>query len=79
MAAAAIVNDAKVVKVRGSPGDGRMAVVTSVAALHMRGVLTRRDSPVMTTVTGTNHLRVVNSKDRRKNIRVMAVLADIAG
>lgn len=79
MAATAIINDAKMVEVRRSPGDGRMAVITGVAALHMRGVLASRDCAVVATVAGSNHLRVINRKYGRKNIRVMAVLTNIAG
>ena len=79
VATAAIVDDTDMVKVRGTPGIGGVAVVTSIAAIDMGRMLTRCDHAVVTGIAGSHHLRVIYRIYRHPYIGVVAVLADVAG
>lgn len=52
------------VKIRRTPADGSVAVVAGVAARYMRGMLSGSDNAVMTAVTGSDDLRVINGEYR---------------
>lgn len=55
-----------------------MAVIAGIAARNMRWMFACRDDAVMTAVAGTDNLGVVNGKDRRKDVGVVAIFANIA-
>jgi hypothetical protein len=79
MAAAAVINDSQMIEDCRAPGNGRMTVVTGIATRYVRGMFARREGAVVATVTGTDHLSMVNGKCGREDVGVMAVLADITG
>ena len=54
-----------------------MTVITIGAAAYMRRILSARYNAVMAGATGAEHLRMVNRVNRRPDIRIMAVLANI--
>ena len=75
----AITGNTNMVEARGPPAGRRVTVVTGVAAVYVRRVFAGCNEAVMTGATGAQNVRVIDGKDRRKHIRVMAILADIAG
>lgn len=76
--AEAISDDADMVKIGRSPGDGRMAVVASIATGDVGWVLADRCNAIMAGAAGTHYMRVINGEHRREHVGVMAVFADIA-
>jgi len=56
-----------------------MAIVASIAAVQVSGILTRRGDAVMTRAAGANDLGVIDCERGRENVGRMAVLANIAG
>ena len=54
-----------------------MTVITIRAAGDVRWILYARNYAVMAGATGAEHLRMVNRVNRRPDIRIMAVLANI--
>ena len=77
--AGTIIGDTEVIEIRRTPSYCRVAVITGVTARDMGWMFTCGDIAVMACVTGTDDLRVVNGKDWRKYVGVMAVLANVAG
>lgn len=73
----AAARDIDVIEIRGQPASCRMAVIAGVAAGDVVECFPGRREAVMTGATGAHHLRMVNGVYRRKDIRVVAVLADI--
>jgi hypothetical protein len=55
-----------------------MTVVTGITAGEVGRVFAGRNDTVVTRITGANDLRVIDSKHRREDIRVVAILANIA-
>ena len=78
VAADAIARDIDVIEIRGEPGDGRMAVVTVVAARDMRRVLARGGVAIVAGSAGPEDLGMVDHVSRRKCHVVVAVLAYVA-
>jgi len=56
-----------------------MAVIAGITAGNMRWMFACRDDTVVAAVASPDDLRVVNSKDWRKDVGVVAVLTNIAG
>ena len=56
-----------------------MAVIAGITARDMCWVFARCDDAIMAAVAGADNLRVINGEDRRKDIGVVAVLANVAG
>lgn len=56
-----------------------MAVIAGITARDMRWVFAGCDDAIMAAVAGADNLRVINGEDRRKDIGVVAVLANVAG
>jgi len=79
VAAHAIASDVQVVERRRPPRNRRMAVVAGIAAGEVRRVLASRDNAIVTGAADADDLGMVNGKHGRKNVGVMAVLADVAG
>ncbi len=75
----AVTRDAHVIEIRRSPARCRVTVITRIATGDMRWVLAGCRDAVMARAAGADHLGVVNGKRGRKNIGVVAVLADITG
>lgn len=64
MAVHAVPGDIHVVEVCGQPGDRRMTVVASVAAVDVGRVLARCSESIVARATGTQNLRMVDSIGR---------------
>jgi hypothetical protein len=79
VATEAIAGDARVVKIRRSPRNRRVAVVAGVATRNVCRVLTGRYDAVVAAVAGSNDLGVIHREDRCEDVRRVAVLADVAG
>jgi len=77
MAAPTVTDDIDVIEISRYPARRRMTIVTIVAAVHVRRVLTGGRNSVVTGAAAAHHLRVVNGKHGSKNIGVVAVLTDI--
>ena len=56
-----------------------MAIIAGITTRDMRWMFARCDDAVMTAQASADYLGVINGEDRRKNVGVVAVLADIAG
>ncbi len=56
-----------------------MAVIAGIAARNMRRMLACRNYAIVTAITGSDNLSVVNSEDWRKDVGVVAILTNIAG
>ena len=56
-----------------------MAVIAGIAARNMRRMFACCDDAVVAAVAGPDDLSVVNSEDRRKDVGVVAIFANIAG
>ena len=79
MTAGTIIGDTEVIEIRRTPSHCRVAVITGVTARDMGWMFTGGDVAVMACITRTDDLRVVNGKDWRKYVGVVAVLANVAG
>ena len=79
MAADAVVDNVRVVKIRGQPRDSSMAVVAIIAAGDMRWMLANGYHTIMTRAASPNNLSVVDSKGRNPGVRCMAIFAYNAG
>jgi len=77
MAAGAISRDIYVIEIGWQPGNRRVTVIAIRAARNMLCILAGRDYAVMTGAAATQYLGVVNGVNRRPDIRVMAIFADI--
>lgn len=66
-----------VVEVGRQPSCCRMAVVAIVAREYVRWVLTGCGNPIVTRTARTQYLRVINGIGGRKNVRVVAILANV--
>lgn len=78
MTAAAVADDANVIKVRRYPACRRMAVVTGVAAGHMSWGLAGRDAAVVTRAAGTDDLCMINADNRSEGDDAVTVFADVS-
>lgn len=78
MTAGTVSGDVDVIEVGGQPARRRVTVVASVAAGNVRRVLASRRDTVMAGTAGTQYLRMVDRKDRRPQVRGMAIFTDIA-
>jgi len=78
MAAEAAIHNGCMVKGRRDPAERRMAIVTSVRAGDVCGMLAGRCRTVMAGRADADDLRMVNSVKRCKEHTVMAVLADVS-
>ena len=56
-----------------------MAIIAGIAARDMRWMFTGRNDAIVAAVAGADNLCVVNGKDGRKDVGVVAVLANITG
>ena len=74
----AVSDDVHVIKIRRPPGNSRMTVVTGITAGEVGRVFAGCNDAVVTGITGANDLRVIDGKHRREDIRVVAILANIA-
>jgi len=77
MAAKAVTHDVDVIKIRGQPADGRVTVITIVAAIDMVRVFPGRLNAVMTGTAVADYLRVIDSKYRYPDVRRMTVFANV--
>ena len=77
VAAEAIACDIHMIEVGREPGDSRMAIVAIVATCNVRGVLARREVPIVAGGTLPQHLGVVDRIGWRPDNVVVAVLANI--
>ena len=75
MAARTIVNNIRVVKIGGGPGDSGMAIVAVIAACDMRRGLPCRGHAIVARTAGANNLRVVNSDCRFERHSAVTVFA----
>ena len=75
----AITHDIGVVKVRGQPCDGRVAIVAVVTARDMGGVFADCRGAVVARATGADHLSMVDGECRYPGVRRVTVLAHDAG
>ena len=75
----AITGNTNMVEARGPPAGRRVTVVAGVAAVYVRRVLAGRNEAVMTRAADAQNVRVIDGKDRRKHVGIVAVFADIAG
>ena len=78
VAAHAVARNVHMVEVRRYPAVRRMAVVTGVAALNMRGVFSGSHRAVMARAASADDLGVVHGIGRRPDHVVMAVFAEVA-
>lgn len=78
MAARTVSGDSRMIEVCGPPGDGRVAIVTGVAACNMGRVLASCDNAIMAIAAGPDDLRVINGEDWREYIGVVTVFANIS-
>ena len=79
VATGAIPGNTHVIEVRRAPGDARVTIVTGIAAGDMRWMFASCDDAVVTRIARTDDLCVIDGEGRGKNVRVVAVLANIAG
>ncbi len=73
----AIAGDIQVVKIRWQPGDRGVAVIASITAGDMCGVLAGRCDAVVTGTAGSNHMHVIDSIRGRECAGVVAIFTDI--
>ena len=79
VATGAIIRDVGMVKVRRSPGDGRVAVIAIVATRDVRRVLADRRGAVMARAANADDLSMIDSVRRYPCIRRMTVFTNSAG
>ncbi len=77
VAANAVAGDIDMVKIGWQPGDGRVTIVTIVAAGYVRRVFTGRCIAVMTGSTATEHLCVIDHCCWIPNVGVVTVFANV--
>ena len=77
MATDAIIDDARMIKIRRQPGDSRMTVVAVISACDVRRVFADRRDAVMAGTASANDVRMVDGEDRCEHIGCVAVLADV--
>jgi len=75
--ARAVARDVVVAEVRRSPGQCAVAVLAGIAAENVTSVFSGRRNTVVTRAAATEHLRVIDARDRCERDDRMAVLADI--
>ena len=75
----AITHDIGVVKVRGQPCDGRVAIVAIVTTRDMGGVFANRRRAIVARATGADHLSMVDGECRYPGVRRVTVLTHDAG
>ena len=73
----AIAGNVVVIKIRGCPAVGRMAVATRITALDMTNVLARGGAAIVATGAGPEHLQMIDAYHRRERRGRVAVLANI--
>ena len=66
------------VEIRGQPTGRRMTVITIVTARDMRWMLACRYSAVVARAASTQDLRMVDGIGRRKYVRVVTILTNVA-
>ena len=79
MTAEAVSGDIYMTKIRGQPGNGRVAIVTGVAAVYMCGMLTGCRRAIVAGVACTDNLGMINDIGWRPDIRRVTVFANIGG
>lgn len=72
-----VAGDVYVIEVGRQPADGRMAIVTAIAAGDMRRVLARCGYTVVARSAGADYLRVIDGDYRFERNGIVAILADI--
>lgn len=77
VAADAVPRDIRVIKVRGCPGDSRVAVVAVIATGDVRRVFAGGYRAIVASVASTNHLSMVDYIRWYPRIRRVAILANI--
>ncbi len=77
VAANAVARYVRMVKVRGQPGYGGVAVVAIIATRNMRRVLARRGHAIMTRAATAQDLCVVDTNRRYPHGDAVAILTDI--
>ena len=78
MAAHAVAGDIDVVECCRPPRDGGMTIIAGIVAGNVSWMFADSDVAIMTGAAVANNLGMVDGKCRCEDIRVMAVLADIA-
>ncbi len=73
----AVAGNVVVIKIRGRPAVGRMAVATRITALDMTNVLARGGAAIVATGAGPEHLQMIDAYHRRERRGRVAVLANI--
>ena len=63
-----IAGDIHMIEIRGQPGNGRVAVVTGIAAGYMRGMLAGCRGAIVARITCTNNLGMINGIGWRPDI-----------
>lgn len=79
MAVRTVADDIHVIKIRWYPAGRRMTIITIIATVQVSRVFAGRGDAIMTGAAGAKDLCVIDGKDGREHVRVMAVFADIAG
>ena len=75
----AITHDIDVIKVRGQPRDGRVAIVAIVTTRDVGRVFADRRGAIVARATGANYLSMVDGECRYPGVRRVTVLAHDAG
>ena len=65
------------IKGRWNPCAGRMTVITIIAAVNVIEIFTAGNNTIMTGVTATNHLCVIDNNGRHPGDDAVAVLTGI--
>ncbi len=78
VAACTIAGDTNVIEIRGQPTGGRMTVITIVTARDMRWMFACRCGAVVARATSAQDLRMVDGIGRRKYVRVVTILTNVA-
>ena len=73
----AVTRYVRMVKVRGQPGYGGVAVVAIIATRNMRRMLAGRGHAIMTRTATAQYLCVVDSNRRYPHCHAVAILTDI--
>ena len=79
MTVRAIVHDIAVIEICGHPGNCCVAIITVVAAVYMRGMLTGCRGAIVARVACAYDLSMINGIGWRPDIRVMTVFANLGG
>jgi len=77
--AEAVADDADMVEVGRPPGVCSMAVITGIAAVDVGRVFAHGCDTVVARAAGADDLRMVNGKNGREHVGVVAVLAYVCG